>query len=78
MSIIDTTSPILVGYEPAEDFAKAVHKTPRTVRRWEALGLPVVRVGNLKLIDVERARAWLAARQRGGIAPPRYRSRNRA
>jgi hypothetical protein len=33
----------------------------RTTLRREAQGLPVVRIGNLKLYPVDRVRAWLLA-----------------
>lgn len=36
----------------------------RTIQRWETLGLPVIRRGNLRLYDIEAVRAWLRGDRR--------------
>jgi phage terminase Nu1 subunit (DNA packaging protein) len=59
---------------PLEEFAASVGKTTRTVRRWHRQGLPIIRRGNLVLVNIERARAWLAAGERGGVAQPKRRA----
>lgn len=68
-------NPVLDGLMPITDFAASVKRTPRTIRRWGAMGLPIIKRGNLVLVNVEKARAWLAAGERGGLAPPRRRMR---
>ena len=73
MTTPNLESPILGGKTTVERFARDVGVTTRTVRRWHAQGLPIIKRGNLRLIDVEKARAWLAAGERGGLAEPRHR-----
>jgi len=72
------TSPIalLAGYIAAEDFAAEIGATTRTVSRYMSRGLPFVKLGKRRLIPVEKARAWLEARTRGGLDEPRRRNRN--
>lgn len=73
----DLGSPLLAGKMTIEDFGAAVGRAPRSVRRWISLGLPVEGRGSLLLIDIQEARAWLAAGRRGGLDPPRQRARNK-
>jgi len=62
---------LLAGLITRDGLRKEFPEDPpsdRTIQRWEAAGLPVIRRGNLRLYDVAAARAWLL-----GERPPRKR-----
>ncbi len=70
-------SPLFEGYVSFTKFAEDCGVSTRTVLRWHNRGLPVTRRGNLRLIEVEKARAWLAGGETGSLAPaPRRRRAN--
>jgi phage terminase Nu1 subunit (DNA packaging protein) len=66
MSDPNLDSPIFQGKTTVEQFARDCGRTTRTVRRWCDQGLPIEKRGNLRLIDIAKARAWLARGERGG------------
>ncbi len=66
MSQPNLQSPILEGLTTFPQFAADTGRSERTIERWAALGLPVVRRGRLRLIDIERARAWLRGEPKSG------------
>lgn len=63
MSAID---PRLGEYAEHNEFARMIHRSPRTVSRMIAQpdGLPHLRLGASTLIPIDQARAWLASRVR--------------
>ena len=77
MASPDTESPVFSGKISVEQFATDTKRTVRTINRWAALGLPIIKRGNLRLIDVEKARAWFEAGERGGLESPSRRHRGR-
>ena len=54
----------LADYADLEQFADAVDRETRTVRRWlnQPNGLPYTRIGNRILIHIPTAREWLFSR----------------
>ena len=54
---------ILSGLCPRKETAAAFGVVERTVIRWEAAGLPVIKLGKQRLHKVESVRAWLLARE---------------
>jgi len=53
---------LLAGLLTRDEFRKEFKDDPpsdRTIQRWEAAGLPVIRRGNLRLYDIAAVRAWL-------------------
>jgi hypothetical protein len=61
----DAPNPV-AGLQTREEFAASVKRSTATIRRWEAMGLPVHKRGNLRLYDTEESRAWL----RGELPAP--------
>ena len=47
-----------------EAYAEATDKSPRTVQRMIAMGLPIVKVGNTPYIVLSKAPAFIMAKQR--------------
>jgi hypothetical protein len=56
----------LADYADLEQFADAVDRETRTVRRWlnQPNGLPYTRIGNRILIHIPTAQEWLFSRMR--------------
>jgi hypothetical protein len=50
---------VLAGLVTRQDLEAAFHCGERTIRNYEAAGLPVIRRGALRLYDIEAVRAWL-------------------
>jgi len=71
----DTHRSVFDGFVTLAEFARAVGRTERTVRRWHRQGLPVAKRGSLRMINLARATAWLEAGERGGLAPTGRRTR---
>lgn len=46
-----------------KDFAIHMKVSTRTVRRWLALGMPYVRVGQVIRIDMDNAMGWVEAQK---------------
>jgi hypothetical protein len=47
------------GLMTREQLGKATNRCDETIRRWEKRGLPVYRLGNLRLYDPEKIAAFL-------------------
>jgi hypothetical protein len=57
---LDTSSgAVLAGHLNRAEAAKAVGKSPRTIKRWEQHGLPVAGYGTLKLYNIETLRSFV-------------------
>jgi excisionase family DNA binding protein len=66
--------PLLAGYVTIQEAAQEVGVSARTIKRWCAGGgLPIVKRGRTLLINIEKWHAWLAAGERGAMAPPKRR-----
>lgn len=53
------------GFITRAQLARELEVTEKTVRRWEReLRLPVHRLGNSRLYDLEEVRRWLRSRRR--------------
>jgi hypothetical protein len=50
---------VLAGLVTRQDLETAFNCGERTIRNYEAAGLPVIRRGALRLYDIEAVRAWL-------------------
>ena len=78
MSVVEA---ILGDYVETPELAAVFNRSTRTIDRWVDLpdGLPVVRIGNKRLFNVESVRKWLADReaQRNPIIPERRGRRSR-
>jgi len=59
-------SDILADLIGIEQFARKLHKDPRTIHRWttQPNGLPFIKLGNKRLIHVPSAREWIMGRMR--------------
>lgn len=66
MSLQDQTP--LPGYLTKPGIAALFNVSEMTIRRWEKSGLPIVRVGHLRLYRLEAVSEWLAARERAAAA----------
>jgi hypothetical protein len=75
---VNLDSPLFEGKLTIPRVAADCGRSEKTVKRWISEGLPVERYGYLVLIDVEKFRAWMSRRVRGGLAAPRKRARNAA
>jgi hypothetical protein len=58
------TTKFLEDYEPLNEFATAINRHPRTVKRWtlEPNGLPYTNLGDTIFIHIPTARDWLHSR----------------
>ena len=63
----ELTASLFEGLATVPDFAAAIGRNERTVRRMFAHGLPSVRVGRLTLIPIDGAKAFL----RGEASKPK-------
>jgi hypothetical protein len=52
------------------ELAQALRRTPATVDRWVALGMPCENMGSYRLFDLDACRAWVAARPRKAATKP--------
>lgn len=59
------------GLQSREQTALQLGRSVRTIARWERMGLPVIRVGTLRLHDTSSIREWLRSRERRHDAPRR-------
>ncbi len=50
------------GLYTRAQIAEALGRSEKTVREWEAGGLPVIKQGGLRLYDVAAVAAWLKGR----------------
>jgi hypothetical protein len=69
---------LLDGLTPVEVFAAAVDRSPRQIKTWITLGLPIVRVGKTPYVQVRAAREWIMRRSAPPEAPRRGRPRKAA
>ena len=62
MSVVEA---IFENYVEVSELAAAFGVSTRTVKRWEDLPdrLPVVRIGNKRLFNLDSVRKWLADRE---------------
>jgi hypothetical protein len=51
---------IMHGIKTRAQLARELGKSTQTIKRYEALGLPVTKRGQLRLYDDEKTRAWLS------------------
>jgi len=65
---------VTAGWRTVPQFANDINKTERTVDRYIARGMPVIKVGATPYIDLAKARAWFEA----GMPPPKPTLRPRA
>lgn len=63
MECRDLSEDLLTGLMTPAEFALAVGKTERTVRRYMKMGLPSTKRGNMRLISIDRARQWLVGEE---------------
>lgn len=69
-----TTSSVIAGLQSRKLTASQLGVHERTIARWEDQGLPVIKVGQLRLHDPAAVRSWLLGHQkdqRWNEAPPR-------
>jgi hypothetical protein len=64
-------------YLTVDGLANEVRKTPRTVRRWVAIGIgpPRIKIGNTPLFDPEKIPSWLARFEHEPVRSGRRRQR---
>lgn len=72
----ETPPSVVAGLQQREDTARQIGVCERTVHRWEQQGLPVIKIGKLRLHDPVAVREWLL-RQQVRDTPPRGRGRPR-
>jgi hypothetical protein len=65
---------VTAGWVTIPQFARDIDRSQRTVLRWVARGMPVIRVGATPYIDPAKARDWFEA----GMPPPKPTLRRRA
>jgi predicted DNA-binding transcriptional regulator AlpA len=69
----DQPNNVLAGYLSKAELAQQMHKSQRTLDRWETsrAGPPRVVLGKTILYNVESVRSWLQSRERRSRAPKR-------
>ena len=68
-----TADTIMSGLLTRTEIAKALRCTERTVMRREQSGMPVIRIGMLRLYSADAVRAWLLEHEQRPDAPRRGR-----
>jgi hypothetical protein len=68
----DDTAGLMEGMVTRDQLEKELSCSRRTVIRFEAAGLPVLRIGKKRLYEVAKVREWLL---NGGIRPAPTRRR---
>ena len=68
-----TADAIMSGLITRAEIAKALRCTERTIMRREQIGLPVIRVGMLRLYSADAVRAWLLEHEQRPDVPRRGR-----
>ena len=65
------------SYLTTDGLAAELDKTPRTVRRWIALGMgpPKIKVGKTPLFDPDKLPGWLASHEQQPVRTGRGRRR---
>jgi phage terminase Nu1 subunit (DNA packaging protein) len=71
---VDIEQQIFSGLATREDLAKAFGKSTKTIKRWEAEGLPVLKRGYLRLYDPQQVHRWLCG-ELGERAPGQRKKR---
>lgn len=69
----DRGGTIMEGLQGREQTALELGRSLRTIARWERMGMPVIRVGTLRLHDPVSVREWLRAQEQKQDAPRRGR-----
>ena len=59
------------GFTAPSQFANDLGISVATLAKWIRRGLPIVRIGKVRLIEPERARAWVLQHRVGGGEPGR-------
>jgi hypothetical protein len=73
-----SSNPILDGYLPQADTARALGKCVRTLKRWRTkrYGPPVTWIGNRPLYRIEAVREWLATQEQPQVRANSKRGRS--
>lgn len=66
---------ITEGLQSRAATAAEFGRSERTIQRWERTGLPVIRVGTVRMHDPAAVREWLRTQQRQQDVPQRGRPR---
>jgi hypothetical protein len=69
---------ITEGLATLSQLANELQCSERTIRRREHQGMPVIRLGTLRLYNPDSVRAWLMTHERRREMPKRGRPANRA
>jgi phage terminase Nu1 subunit (DNA packaging protein) len=69
---------IIAGYPTRKKIAADLNCSERTIIRLEHQGMPVIKLGNLRLYNPEAVRAWIMAHERRHDVPKRSRPAKRA
>jgi hypothetical protein len=73
-----TAASITAGLATRQQLAAELHCSERTIIRREHQGMPVIRLGTLRLYNPEAVRAWIMAHEHRRDAPKRGRPAKRA
>ena len=68
---IDSELSVIAGLVSRAKLALQLDVNQRTLMRWEHEGLPVIRVGKLRLHDPAAVRNWIISHQSRKDEPPR-------
>ncbi len=69
---------IIAGLMTLAQIAADLDRSERTILRFDAQGIPVIRVGTLRLYDPAAVREWLLSQQSRRTTPKRGRPSKRA
>ncbi len=72
-----TTTSITAGLATREQLATDLHCSERTIIRREHQGMPVIKLGALRLYNPDAVRAWLMTHERRHDLPKRGRPGSR-
>jgi phage terminase Nu1 subunit (DNA packaging protein) len=65
----ETTTSVVAGLQSREETARQLGVHTKTISRWEDDGLPVIKVGKLRLHDPAEVRRWILTHQSRPEAP---------
>ena len=68
-----TVASITAGFATREQLARDLHCSERTIIRREHQGMPVIKLGSLRLYNPEAVRAWIMTHERRHDVPKRGR-----
>lgn len=75
MAMPGTTGAITAGLQTRDATAVEFGRSERTIQRWERMGLPVIRVGTVRMHDPAAVRDWLRSQQQRQDVPRRGRGK---